>query len=1116
MEFIGSERSEFFFGKLEEILSETNLTPKERIPKFRSVMELLFKELTSDEDIVFTNLHSRESYYFSKYTAAPSELYKKIKLFRKFANRVVHTPDFIPTNTEELLALKILCQATAYFCQAEIPSQYRTLFDDKEPSFREVELKQITAFSVIVHKVLNFYDTRTNKRLFLLCENSDLGVLTLVIWHNKNSKLTDLTEIQNLIQPYTNLYVTAVRQDVSQKNLFHTTPKSIVVLEPDYLVDVTEIAECYFNSGIYPIIAIIKKFLKPTPSLPMIQGSIINHIFDEYLSNPHFDFDFAFDNAVNKNIIQLLFIFRGSDNLSRQQKVKNLKKYTFDHIEKLKNLKDFFSQRNKFIEPTFISKDFGIQGRLDVLLQSSDNKTHIDIVELKTGSSPSIPMWQNHLMQTVLYDILIKESFPDRKGNSFILYSRSEDRPLRTYPGEEWVHQQQSAIMTRNKIVSYILRIARGDFWNVLDENKQLLNQQLPPYLSEDIDRFYNSLNNLDTRKKAYLYGLVTFLVKELVQQKVGNNQSELSNDGFSALWKKTVVEKKDTFSILDNLTITSHGNNATLILQTEKKQQIPVSDFRNGDIAILYPQTNDGINPTKFLLTKCVIKEIGYNELKIELLNKNTQEDYFDSYSRWILEHDFRESNFTALFQSLYSFLEADKQKQDIILGITKPEVENLTIEVDTNLYPGQKKIVESALAAKNYFLIQGPPGTGKTSVILKELVKQLIKKNQNVLLLAYTNRAVDEICSTLKEIKALEYIRIGKGEDKSILLSELSQQLPIEELSRKLEQTKVFVSTQASLMSHLEIMHLKRFDTLIVDEASQLLDPHLSSLLVGVDRFILIGDEKQLPPVIVQSKQETQCNEKLLQDIGLFDYGESIFVRLLKNAISKGWTHCYGSLVEHFRMHKDIARFINQHYYNSILKNVLEKQQAPLQEFTSGDTLDRILRRNRLVLISVPAETYKNKVNTKEARVVSAVAKKLYQFLRHSENEGCNPIKDIGIITPFRAQISAIKNFILPEISHITIDTVERFQGSERRIIIISFAFKNSSQVKMVQSIYNDSMEVERKLNVALSRAQDYLVLVGDVKILEQDTHYRKLITHFADNGVIVNIRDIESCLN
>ena len=102
-------------------------------------------------------------------------------------------------------------------------------------------------------------------------------------------------------------------------------------------------------------------------------------------------------------------------------------------------------------------------------------------------------------------------------------------------------------------------------------------------------------------------------------------------------------------------------------------------------------------------------------------------------------------------------------------------------------------------------------------------------------------------------------------------------------------------------------------------------------------------------------------------------------------------------------------------------------------------------------------------------------------------------NPNETVGVITPFRAQIANIRNHLDNKLQDITIDTVERFQGSERKIIIVSFAVKSTTQLGAIQSLNDEG--VDRKLNVAITRAKDHLILIGSEDVLIR-TKFKKLI--------------------
>jgi DNA replication ATP-dependent helicase Dna2 len=291
---------------------------------------------------------------------------------------------------------------------------------------------------------------------------------------------------------------------------------------------------------------------------------------------------------------------------------------------------------------------------------------------------------------------------------------------------------------------------------------------------------------------------------------------------------------------------------------------------------------------------------------------------------------------------------------------------------------------------------------------------------------------------------------------------------------------------------------LKVKQFGTLIVDEATQILEPMIVGLLSHFDKWILIGDENQLPAVTQQSTS-AKCNLKSLNDIGLYSFAESLFLRLKVNAINKGWDDCYGMLQYHYRMHEKLAEFVNNEFYNNKLIPKTNRQKNKIVGYNCGDELlDKIFSNNRVAFISTPIQN-SNKINDYEAKLVARIV----EYVHKIYGDNFDYAKSLGVITPFKAQILNIKKYLKPEYKNITIDTVERYQGSERDIIIISFALNNPFMIFSVKSESNEM--VDRKLNVALTRAKDHLVLIGNDDILKSDPIYHKLLKYIEkENGI------------
>jgi hypothetical protein len=331
------------------------------------------------------------------------------------------------------------------------------------------------------------------------------------------------------------------------------------------------------------------------------------------------------------------------------------------------------------------------------------------------------------------------------------------------------------------------------------------------------------------------------------------------------------------------------------------------------------------------------------------------------------------------------------------------------------------------------------------------------------SILLMAYTNRAVEEIRAMLEDA--------GLTDDERILVGTTS-----------LMQARPFL---------LEGHH---FSLAIIDEASQVLEPGLIGLLSSdrIDRFVLIGDHKQLPAVVQQNPEEAQIESPLLRSIGLNDCRQSLFQRLYNWEVQQQRTQFIGALHRQGRMHPDVAKFASSHFYNAWLQPVpLPHQQEKIlcYDLPSQDAIDDILKTRRMVFFE------SSSCNQQQP---SATTIDLALRIRRFYGERFNPEKTLGIIVTYRHQIAAIRE-ALPDIS---IDTVERYQGSQRDVIIYDVGVSRQYQLDfLTASTFTDDngQVVDRKLNVALTRARKQMLIVGCTSILRQNALYRQLIDNF-----------------
>ncbi len=352
--------------------------------------------------------------------------------------------------------------------------------------------------------------------------------------------------------------------------------------------------------------------------------------------------------------------------------------------------------------------------------------------------------------------------------------------------------------------------------------------------------------------------------------------------------------------------------------------------------------------------------------------------------------------------------------------------------------LNASQSRAVGRAAGCPTFHLVWGPPGTGKTRVI-SEIAARV---SGGVLLGAFTNTALDKmLLSVLDGYPEIEFVRIGRSLDSPELARRLGERVgeyfsedlassirSPKQLRRRLDRAPLIAATAHRASSH-PYLRGRSFEMTIVDEAGQLTEPLTLGLIMRSRRFVLVGDDRQLPPVVHTD--------------GL---GFSLFERL-KLAALRNQSERLTLLNVQYRMHPEIMNVSNRLYYDGALSAGVETadRQPPVGQ--------------PLAFVSVESDC-EGRVNAGEARAVNDVVRRL---LIHTAADG------IGVISPFRAQVVLLRRLL--EGTGVTADTVERFQGGERDVIVISF----------VRSRGNTFVFDDRRFNVAMTRARRKLVLIA-----------------------------------
>lgn len=915
---------------------------------------------------------------------------------------------------------------------------------------------------------------------------------------------------------------------------------SFIVLEPDYLIDISSLAECFRDYGHHPGNYFLSRMQPVENARPLLLGNIANLFLDEWIHAPNEDIDYrtCMQKAFRRYPIELAACPDLRDREKERQFFDDCKLH-FEHIRETVN--DTFhtagyelDKTDAVLEPSYICEALGLQGRLDYMQRDMSS-----FIEMKSGKADEyairgkVEPKENNKVQMLLYQAVLQYSMgmDHRKVKAYLLYTRY---PL-LYPSRPSWAMVRRVIDLRNRIVAdeYGIQLHNNPEYTArkLEEiNASTLNERglrgrfWETYLRPPIDRFQEKLQRLSAIEKSYFYAVYNFLTKELYTSKSGDVDYE-GRTGAASLWLSTLAEKCEAGEIIYNLRIREnhaadeHKAYLLLVRSDFEEKELPetvadndiqnvLPNFRQGDAIILYERNCGTDNVTNKMVFKGNIEHLTDHEISIRLRATQQNPSVLPADSLYAIEHDTMDTTFRSMYQGLYAYLSATQERRDLLLAQRPPKFDESLDSLVSQAKDDFTRVALKAQAAQDYFLLIGPPGTGKTSCALKKMVETFhADKGVQILLLSYTNRAVDEICKSLASIRpAVDFIRVGSelSCDETyrthLIENELASCNRRSEVYERIRSCRIIVGTVAAISGKPELFRLKHFNVAIIDEATQILEPQLLGILCArgeeggnaIDKFILIGDHKQLPAVVLQSSEQSAIYEESLMSIGLTNLKDSLFERLYRNCTARQsplTSHpSYDMLCRQGRMHPEVALFANRAFYGGRLIPVGLPHQLE-----DSDTVCRLA-----FYPSIPEKTgTSTKINHSEARIVADLVARIYEDCRIDFDEA----RTLGIITPYRSQIALIKKEIaalgIPALNRIMVDTVERFQGSERDVIIYSCCINSYFQLKFVSNLTEeDGTLIDRKLNVALTRARKQMFVTGVPKYLKPNPLYESLL--------------------
>ena len=910
-----------------------------------------------------------------------------------------------------------------------------------------------------------------------------------------------------------------------------------VIFEPDLLVDITAIARCFTPYAESARVQLLNKLKPAASSEAILMGNLAGQLLDETVhgetERPYADSvgDFFRHHALSLATTDISPNFHREAQAQKQHIAKAFR-------ETLPQALARFDTQNGLVEPSFFSEMLGIQGRMDYLQQ--DMKV---LVEQKAGKGNfpydlfKVPRHkEEHYVQLLLYMALLRYNFREtyeanrKELHAFLLYSKYEEPLVGLGFAPDLLFR---ALKLRNELAHQEMELAQPDGFRVLEHlqaedfnEKHTQSKLWEAYLKPQINSLLAASREADETERAYCLRFLSFIAREHLIAKLGTQTKE--NSGFAAKWHDSAEEKREAGNLFDALTpeAPAEGTVETVRFLLPETQAQRVTNFRTGDIVLLYAYpigTEPDVRRT--VAYRGSLEEITDAHLLIRLRAPQTDPRIFapNEKMHWAVEPDLMDSSFAPLYRGIWSFLSAPKSRRDLCLLKRAPETD--TTQRLNGDYGAFNELALRVKQARDLFLIVGPPGTGKTSFGLLTTVKEeLTEPTATVLLTAYTNRAVDEICSKLCA-EQIPFVRLGGGlrcaePYRPYLLEEqLKDVKSLDALKERLETTRVFVGTVSTLNGATELFSLKSFSLAVIDEASQILEPQLAGLmsathgvLPAIRKFVMIGDHKQLPAVVGQTPEQSKVEEACLHKILLTDCRLSLFERFLKK-YGEDPTIAY-MLTRQGRMHPEIADFPNHFFYQDRLCDAQRPHQLSHlpRQAKEQDAVTRILKTQRTAFFAVRPkdEGTSDKVNETEAEMVAATIARIFQL----EKENFNAEQTVGVIVPYRSQIAAVSTAIARhglDPKSVTIDTVERFQGSQRKYILYSFTVQKYYQLDfLTNNVFfdTDGSLIDRKLNVAMTRAEEHLLLFGNPELLAKAYIFYHLLDYLRGRNALYEL--------
>ncbi|CAO3618121.1 unnamed protein product [Cunninghamella blakesleeana] len=815
------------------------------------------------------------------------------------------------------------------------------------------------------------------------------------------------------------------------------------------------------------------------------------------------------------------------------------------------------------IEEHLWSPAFGIKGMVDAtveILLSPKKKVLIIPFELKTGKANR---FISHRAQTILYTLLLSDNYDIDIKAGILYYSRSNS----LYMAPAIRSELKSLIIARNELAAalekqsvslppMIQNFHSCQYCTMNDacvvyhksvEHGTETTSGLGKWFSEHTDhidsesasffKHWLRLISLEEKDLDFLRKDVWNVTPEkreiigkcLRDMVISYNPEEHDHDRDSKYWytftrsdEKGKGDKKEEFAPLTDSSITV--GDAMIISSMNGHVHLGM-----GHCVYIDPKsiTISLTTTLRHVPQKDVDFDVDINQVFVNWNNKISSSNNQRNI-KYRLDKDEAAGGFSLMKSNLVTLMtnppfmsDTCEKLRKLIINGARPKFTMDQSIVDyiekklNHLNPDQQKAVEKVLTCEDYALILGMPGTGKTTTTA-EIIKSLVKHNKSVLVTTYTNAALDNILGKLID-QGVDVLRLGNPDKvlprvRSYMPNGNPELTTVARLKEYYESKSIVGITCYGINDNL--FRRKRFDYCIVDEASQITLPISIGPLFYADKFVLVGDQYQLPPIVKE-------NEAM----------EAGFSNSLFSILAKSHPESIVYLEYQYRMNRDIMAITNKLIYDYKLKcgsDIIANKSLKIPHFNQGiasihstttncDSLDGLnsylnhddcwLKHiidpsNKVVFVdtdNLPARESRLNVKHIENREEAAL---LYQATEALLACGLKE-EQLAIISVYRTQIRLISQHFAGERPDLEISTIDKYQGRDKDCILISFVRSNH------RGVTGDLLRDWKRLNVAFTRAKCKLIVFGSSSTLKHSVIFGTLLTLLEANKWIYKLK-------